>query len=120
MDFSTEVEDPNARPSRKNPLIAVVSLPVFWWLMYDMASGDEPRLRGRRAALKAVMYFLAEAIGPTGCVFLGAITIAGAVYWLLRTMREQAEWDELQRRELIRERQRIIQARNQSQPGKQS
>lgn len=120
MDLTDDVEDENARPSRKGPLIALAFLPVFWWLMYDMASGDEPTLRGRRAALKAVMSFFAEALGPTGCVLLGLATMAGAAYWLLRTMREQSEWDEQQRREVIREKQRIIQARNQMQSGPSS
>jgi hypothetical protein len=115
MEINEEIEDENARPSRKGPLTAIAILPVFWWLMYGMASGDEPSLRGRRAALKAVMAFFADALGPTGCVVLGLATMAGAAYWLLRTMRQQSEWDEQQRRELIRERQRIIQARNQNQ-----
>jgi hypothetical protein len=116
MDFDDE-EDENARPSRKNPILALVFLPLFWWLMYGMATGDEPRLRGSRAALKAVANFFAQILGPTGCIIVGLLTMAGAAYWLLRTMRLQSEWDEQQRRELIRERQRMAQARNQAQSG---
>lgn len=120
MDINEEFEDEDARPSRRNPLLAIAFLPLFWWLMYGMASGDEPRLRGSRAALKAVANVVAQALGPTGCVIVGLLTMAGAIYWLLRTMRLQSEWDVQQRRELIRERQRIIQARNQAQSGPQA
>jgi hypothetical protein len=117
MDFNDDDEDPNARPSRRNPLLAIVFLPLFWWLMYGLATGDDPRLYGSRAALKAVANVVAKTLGPTGCVIVGLLTMAGAVYWLLRTMRLQSEWDRQQRLELARERQRMAQARNLGQAG---
>jgi hypothetical protein len=117
MHDNDGIEDENDRPTRRNALVAIAFLPLFWWLMYGLASGDDPHLHGRRAAIKALMGVFAGALGQTGCVLLGLATFAGAVYWLFATMRAQAEWDENHRREVIREKQRIIQARKQNQSG---
>jgi hypothetical protein len=107
-------EDPNPMPSLKGPLGALALMPVFWTLMYAMADGDGSGTGGRRAAIRMVMRFFAELLGPTGCVLAGIATTAGAAYWVWRTMREQAQWKEQARREAIRERQRFAQARNQA------
>ena len=83
--------------SFKEPLVGTLLCGGLTWVLWSMATdaqaGVHREYHGRRAAMRALLGWLAEALGPAGSLALGGVVTAGMLGWLVYTLiqRKKAE-----------------------------